>query len=428
MVKSMKQKVSTAIILDTRRSHSDGFYPVKLRITYQRKQKYYPVINERGEPYRYTLAEFEKIRSPKARGGYKEISLSLDKAEHAALEVIEKLPVFSFEAFESRYLTDYKKGDVFAAYRYKIAEIKREGRAGTASNYECSYKSLLEFCKNKPLPFTSVTKSFLQAYEKWMVESGKSLTTVGIYLRPLRAVYNDAIASGEVNPEFYPFGKRKYTIPASRNVKKALTISDIEKIVTYEPQHDGEAKARDLWFFSYLCNGINVKDMARLKYENIAGDEITFVRAKTERTNRQNIKPIVAVLTPEMKQIINRWGNKPAKSDSYIFPILKKGLSPEEELAQVRYATKAINKYIKRIAAEVGIEKNVSTYTARHSFSTVLKRSGASMELISESLGHSDMKTTENYLDSFESDLKKRFAEQLTAFRKDKEEAEVGKV
>ncbi|MEJ7674804.1 MAG: tyrosine-type recombinase/integrase [Chitinophagaceae bacterium] len=58
----------------------------------------------------------------------------------------------------------------------------------------------------------------------------------------------------------------------------------------------------------------------------------------------------------------------------------------------------------------------MTTYTARHSFSTVLKRSGASTEFISEALGHSDVKTTENYLDSFSNDMKKQFALNLSKF------------
>lgn len=52
----------------------------------------------------------------------------------------------------------------------------------------------------------------------------------------------------------------------------------------------------------------------------------------------------------------------------------------------------------------------------QHSFSTILKRSGVSTEFISESLGHTDLRTTENYLDSFEKDIKKKYARKLIAF------------
>jgi integrase/recombinase XerD len=72
---------------------------------------------------------------------------------------------------------------------------------------------------------------------------------------------------------------------------------------------------------------------------------------------------------------------------------------------------------MRKIKTKLGIEKKVTTYVARHTFSTVLKRSGVSTEFIQESLGHTDIRTTENYLDSFEKDVKREFAGKLTAFK-----------
>ena len=65
---------------------------------------------------------------------------------------------------------------------------------------------------------------------------------------------------------------------------------------------------------------------------------------------------------------------------------------------------------------KLGIDKKATTFVARHTFSTVMKRSGASTEYIQEALGHADTKTTENYLDSFGKEIKKEFANRLTSF------------
>jgi len=70
-----------------------------------------------------------------------------------------------------------------------------------------------------------------------------------------------------------------------------------------------------------------------------------------------------------------------------------------------------------KIRERLGIDKKVTTIVSRHTFSTQLKRSGASTEFIQEALGHTDKKTTENYLDSFEKEAKKEFAKKLTAFK-----------
>lgn len=71
---------------------------------------------------------------------------------------------------------------------------------------------------------------------------------------------------------------------------------------------------------------------------------------------------------------------------------------------------------MKRLRKKLGTEESVTTYVARHTFSAMMKRSGASTESIQEALGHSNIKTTENYLDSFEKEVKKEFAGRLVAF------------
>jgi integrase/recombinase XerD len=425
---------TTSIILDTRRPLKNGTFPVKLRITFLRERKYYPTA--------YSLSEedFLKTQDPKARAKFKDLSIEFQAEEQRAIAVINKLPSFSFYEFEKKFLGSGFKNNVFSAFDYTILQLNDDGRVGTANSYTCASNSLYSFIKKEPLtqnkgmskeeiaakkeaqsrkaplPFTSITVTFLKEYEKWMLAQAKSRTTIGIYLRPLRALFNEAIAAGDLTAEQYPFGKRKYQIPAGRNVKKALKIQEIKSIFDYEPKHDGEAKWRDLWLFSYLASGINIKDISRLKYKSIDNEKITFIRAKTERTTQHDLKPIVVMLTPEIKEIIERWGNKPVREDEYVFPILTEGLSPIQELGKVRQATKTLNKYIKKIASELGIEKEVTSYTARHSYSTVLKRAGVSTAFISESLGHKDEKTTQNYLDSFEDEVKIQYASLLTSF------------
>ena len=404
-------KATTAVVLETRRESQGGVYPVKIRVTYLRKQRYYAL------GYSLTKEDFQKVQGDKPRGEFKELKVKFNAMEERAIKVIEKLPEFSFDAFKKNFLK--KKSttqDVYSFYERYTEGLKAEGRTGTESSYQCSFNSLKSFHPRK-LTFEKVTPDFLKSYERWMVSEGNSLTTVGIYLRSLRTLCNIAIEEGILPHQGYPFGKRKYQIPAGRNVKKALSLDDIQKLFDYEPQTVPESRSRDLWLFSYLCNGINIKDMARLKFRNIQDGKITFIRAKTERTSKKNIKPIIAILTPEAMEIIHRWGNEPISAETYVFDILTDGVSPERERALVQQATKNINKYIKRIAAGVGIEKDVTTYTARHSFSTILKRSGAPMEFISESLGHHDLKTTESYLDSFEDDIKKQYAGYLTNFK-----------
>lgn len=406
--------VTTSIVHDTRVKRTDGTYAVKLRITYNREQKYYPIN------VHLTKEDWLRTQAEKPRNESKEHKLYFNKIEQRAVDIIKELNPFSFEGFEKKFdqRVDRTK-DVLTYFDNYIKQLYKADRSGTADSYECavnSFKKFLESKGRKRLNFGDVTPEWLTDYEKWMLDEEKSSSTIGIYIRSLRTIINLGINDGALGREFYPFGKRKYQIPSSRNVKKALVILDIKAIVNYKTKTEAEERARDLWVFSYLCNGANVKDIARLQYKNIDTTKITFIRAKTERTTKNNLKLIVVMLLPEIKQIIDKWGLKPAKPDTYVFGFLSKSDTAEEELAKVRQATKTINKYMKRIGKDLKIDTKLTTYTARHTFATVLKRSGATTEFISESLGHKDLRTTENYLDSFEDSVKESFQRQLLNF------------
>lgn len=330
------------------------------------------------------------------------------------------MPVFSFEEFEKRYqATDAARPDnVITTFEQYVQQLADEGRAGTASSYKDGLTAVKGYHNSKkPLTFGAVTPVWLKGFEQWMTGKGRSLTTVGIYLRSLRTIYNRAIEDGIIDRDAYPFSKRRYQIPTGRNVKKALTLSDIEKIYNYQAaEGSAEERYRDLWLFSYLCNGMNPKDVGRLTYGHIDGNYIRFVRAKTERTKRDAL-PISIPVTDEVRTIIDRWGQRPARPNQYIFAILTPGLTPLQELGKVRQFVKMTNIYIRQIAKAVGVEKDVTTYTARHSFATILKRSGAPTEFISESLGHQSVSTTKSYLDSFEDEIKHQYAGVLTGFK-----------
>ena len=413
MKNKQKNDYSTGIYLDTRRSDKDGLYPVKLRITYRRQSRLYKT--------RFYLKEdvFEKAMGKNPRDEFKETRQELDSLERNATEIIKSLRSFSFEVFRRRLFSNTgDQGNVFSAFEDYIGELDEKDRIGNSAIYTAAKHSLEKFHPGKNLNFYEITPSFLKRYEKWMIDKEHSVTTVAIYARCIRRLYNRAIRNSLAKPEEYPFGREadQYHIPEPRNIKKALTIEDIQKIFTWKPKYPGvESYSRDLWIFSYLCNGINMKDICLLKYSDLKKDYINFRRAKTIETKTKN-RSIEVVRTREVNEIIEKWGQKPVEQAKYIFPVLKEGLSPKDQQAGVRQATKQVNKYIRRIAAELELESDVTTYTARHSFATILKRAGVNVSFISEALGHSDMKTTQSYLGSFENEEKKKIAALLTEF------------
>lgn len=398
---------NASVFIDRYHPQKDGKCKISIRITHNRNRRYYPTN------IALIASEFDRIMLAKRRNDEdRNLYLKIDSFIHKANEVLSKLTVFTFTKFEEIYLNNRDADEsIKAGFEKYIEELKQERRIGTAVSYDNAIKSIESF--KEGLKYADITKQFLKKYEKFMIDSGKSKTTVGIYLRSLRTILNRA----KIDPALYPFGdaKDKYSIPAGRNVKKALSFEEIKKIYHYQaPEGSMKQKAKDFWIFIYLCNGINVKDFCLLKYKDINEDTLTYERAKTMRSKKENVK-IKVSLKAEAKAIIKKYGQHSINSDTYIFPYLQKGMTPERERQIYQQLTKIINKYMKEIAKELEINKEVTTYFARHSFATVLKNSGASMEFISEALGHSDMKTTKSYLQGFEEEIIHKTTDVLTA-------------
>jgi integrase len=307
---------------------------------------------------------------------------------------------------------------LLSAHLFYIDKLLQEHRIGSAVSYQTSYYSFFKFKGDVRL--TDVTPTYLHQYENWMLAQDYSKTTIGIYTRQLRTLFNEAIEQGFIRREkHYPFGRRKYVPPTGRNVKKALTLQEVAKLYYYQPACEQEQWAKDFWFFSYLANGINTKDIALLKYRNIQGEYLVFERAKTEKSTRTDPKPISLFISEDLQQIIDRWRNKGREPGNYLFPILSPSITPMRQYELIELFVASINDWMRKIKKKVGIEKNITCYVARHTFSMVMKRSGVSTEFIQEALGHTNIKTTENYLDSFEKEVKKEFANKLVSFKSD---------
>ncbi|KPM50016.1 tyrosine-type recombinase/integrase [Jiulongibacter sediminis] len=407
------------IVQDRRRQKANGTYPVKLSVfqSKPRIRKLFPIGLE------YNEKEFESIwNSSRPKGNHRDQNLKLNAILSKACNIADEMEVFSLETFEKKLFRNSEDG-LSVKYHYEIiiSELKKREQLGNASNYNLSLKSLKRFLEGRgkkltidKLKFLDIDKEFLEDYEFFMIQEGRSLTTVSFYVRALRAVFNRAIEEGEIGKENYPFGKRKYKIPAAKKVKKALSSSDLHKLFHSKPETPEQEKARDFWFFSYMCSGMNIKDIAQIKFKDIKEDRFEFIREKTKRTAKANITPIVVYLNPYAKGIIERYGNE--DRSSYVFPILCDGLNAKEQRARVQNFTRFINQHIKKLGKSLDLPDELSTYWARHSMATKALRDGRSLEFIQESLGHENLKTTQNYIAGFENEVKKDFAESLMNF------------
>ena len=228
--------IAISLYHDARRQKNDGTYPVKIRVTHKRRQRYYRT------DYSLSAEDFEVVTSQEILKGkvskkyqpLREARKKLDIQIASFQEAADTLGnIFSWEMFEAQLQKNGKNtvrsGKVYEYFDNYISELEAYGKEGTAEVYRNSRDKFQEY--RKVLNFDEVTPEFLRHWQSWMIRNGLSKTTISIYVRALRSLYNQAIDKGDANPLLYPF--RKYQPPSQRNRKTALSLEDMKKFFKY---------------------------------------------------------------------------------------------------------------------------------------------------------------------------------------------------
>ena len=380
---------------------SNGEHPLMLRICKDGKKKYQSL----GVSIKANQWDFARER-PKPTCPNKEyiLKLILDKQAELQQRMLE-LNTEQKEYTTTTLLHDehrkFELKTVKQFYQELIEQYKANEKCGNRLIYKSSYNSINVFTNgNLEIPFSAIDVAWLNKYEKWLRSKGNKETTMSLMFRTLRSAYNKAIESKCARKSDYPFTDYRISKFDVSTEKRAIAKADVLKFST-DARPIGKQQyvqlSKDIFIFSYLCGGINFTDIANLTKDNIIeGKRLHYIRQKTG-------KLIKLGLSEEALQIIRRYA---VESKGYLFPILNTQLhkTPLQKQNRIHKMLGKVNKNLKLLAAQFGVEANLTTYVARHSFASVLKKSGVNIALISETLGHSDLTTTQIYLDSFDNE------------------------
>ena len=197
-----------------------------------------------------------------------------------------------------------------------------------------------------------------------------------------------AIKAGIADKEGYAFDD--YVIRNGKPEKRALPIDAIRKIAELDLEKDTALfRDRNIFMMSFLLNGMSYVDMAHLKLSNIADGRIRYSRKKTDEPYNikihDQLKPLLAYFTTGKK-----------RSD-YLLNVVKSE-NPIESYNQIVWARKRYNDNLKKLAELAGIQENITSYAARHSFASGANEMGIPLTAISQMLGHKRISTTQAYL------------------------------
>lgn len=390
--------VSSKIILYTSKTLKNGEHPIMFRITQDRKPKYLST----GFSCLLSLWDKKKEQPLKKHPNYKELLFLIESKKVALLKTVMEMDVektdYSSEEVKDKIRSPKEKKQVIAFTTEIIVNLQKINKVGNASAYIDLRRTLVRFKEGKDFPFSDVTHTFLVQLEQYLRERKLAETSISVYFRTLRSVFNKAIRENNVKKDSYPFDEFKISKFNTDTQKRAITKEDLNKILALElAEGTLEYDARNILIFSYYTMGTNFIDMANLKWENITNDRLQYTRAKTgDFFNFKLLAPALAVLE-YYRQI---------RSNNYIFPIfdIQKHTEPLKMRTRLQTANKTYNRRLKEMGKLVGISIPLTTYVARHSAATHMKKSGVSVSVISQAMGHESEKVTQIYLDSIEND------------------------
>lgn len=284
--------------------------------------------------------------------------------------------------------------------RQTIRRLKESGKYGSASKYQSLLARLSQF-RSPNIRFEEIEFAYLQDFEFFLRKAGNTGNSIATKFDIFKAAYNKALAEGVFVQKVNPFAKYKVGSLWTKTRKRAITKEEVQKLaaleITSERRTDYTELARDIFLFSYFTAGINFTDMATLRYRDIVHGRICYSRHKTQ-------KLISCCLVPNALQIVEKYRKSNCTDEDYVFPILDRMIhqTPQQIFNRTHKVLGKVNRELKVLGKRIGLAIPLTTYVARHTYATVLKRSGVNIAIISESLGHSDLATTQIYLDSFE--------------------------
>ena len=439
-----ERNCSASLVLDRRTQRRNATeFPLSLRFTIDRKFFYHTVGSS------YTEKQFSDIcnATRSASSNYREQRTwreTIVPKYKTLLMQLNKGGTFTYEMVRIAVTTgnaaSTKDDDrsFIGIWEEIIHDLKTKDngiRYTTSESYECALKSFKKIMGEDAITGFNIGAAEIQKWKDGMKngvkdKNGKIIgkisdTTAGIYLRACRAVWNTCLREGYLKDVPYPFSNKKekglVSIPTSaKRRKQYLRVSQMTELYTlfvskaypedWSEQYTALAhQSLGLFLVQYLCNGFNMADAARLKYDDYYfqndGKAFRFNRKKTARTSSDGSEVIVPITEP-LRKILDEIAAPPAR-DGYVFPQILNGAESEaDRRKRTAQENSNVQDRVTKICHEVlHWDESIrpSGTWCRHSFATNLRNAGVEMEYISESMGHSSggHAITQVYLDSY---------------------------
>lgn len=369
--------------LRNREGNSD-LYLLKIIVTNRRKSSYIPTNfklrkdqwDQAGQkvkchPQKDAINRYLRQLMVKIDNAYSVLCTQYEMLNLTAKEIAILLSSRIYN-YQTTNKSDLDKNSFLAWYEKCMSH--KSGR--TKECYEHTLRLLKEFKTAEELSvlrFESIKYEWILEFSEWMEKRGNSVNTRGIHLRNLRHIFNFAI-DNEVTKN-YPF--RRFRIKRAKTRKRNLKIDVLRKVMLYESDSAADRRYLDAFKLSFMLLGINMKDLCELK--KITNGYIYYTRSKTKQ-------PHVIKVEPEALELIKR--NKGRKA-------LLNYLDNQKDYRNFYHQ---LCKRLRKIRDDLRLPA-LTSYYARHSWSTIASKIGVSKDTISAALAHSQQVMADTYIE-----------------------------
>ena len=272
-----------------------------------------------------------------------------------------------------------------------LVELKKIGKVRTTDTYRNALGSFERFLNDRAdIPLEDMDSNLMIAYESWLKGTGICPNTSSYYMRNLRAIYNRAVERGFVTQQ-NPF-KHVYT-GIDKTKKRAVSLDVIREIRDLKLTKKSLVFARDIFLFSFYTRGMSFVDMAFLKKKDLQNGILTYRRNKTDQQ-------LFVKWEKPMQELIDKYDTF---DTSYLLPVIRN--NGVDEWHQYQNAAHRINRNLKQIGKQIGLDIPLTTYVARHAWASIAQSKNVPLSVISKALGHNSEQTTRIYLSSLDTSV-----------------------
>lgn len=290
------------------------------------------------------------------------------------------------------------KKSFFQEARSYLDNLRAEGKYNRYVTEKPRVERFELFLKGTDIRFEEISVSLLMQFKAFLKGKFKVSERTAInYLIVIRTIFNRGIKSGMVEQKYYPFGKDKMPIRFPETEKLGLSKEEVKLLEEVDlSDHPKMHHARNLWLFSFYFAGMRASDVLRLQWSDFQEGRLHYTMGKNRKTG--------SLKTPEQAQaILEQYGHLKRHPGDVIFPELKMVENFTDKFLvqrKISYGVKNLNKYLKRLASTLGIEKKMTMHVARHTFGN-LSGDRIPIQMLQKLYRHSDITTTINYQKAF---------------------------